>query len=50
VEPPFDFLIATTNQKQVAMTEEGKARRFDQGGARGKGNTIIFAAIKVKKM
>jgi hypothetical protein len=31
------------------MTEERKAR-FDRGGARGKGNTIVFAAIKVNSL
>jgi hypothetical protein len=31
----------------MVVTEEEKARRFEWGGAQGKGDTIVFAAIKV---
>jgi hypothetical protein len=48
--PPFNVLKATTKQKYTFVMEEGKARRFDQGRAQGKSDTIIFAAITVKKM
>jgi hypothetical protein len=38
---------ATTNQKHAGETEEWKARRFDQGGAWGKRDSIVWGAIEL---
>jgi hypothetical protein len=37
---------ARTNQKQVGMMEERKARRFDRGKAWGKPDSIILVVKK----
>jgi hypothetical protein len=45
--PPIDVFDSTTNQKHGGVTEEVQGKRFNGGGARGNGNTIILGAIEL---
>jgi hypothetical protein len=45
--PPINISNATTNQKHAGVMRERKARKFDQGGAWGKHDSIIFGAIEL---
>jgi hypothetical protein len=45
--PPIDVFDSTTNQKHMGVMEEVQGKRFNGGGARGNGNTIVLWAIKL---
>jgi hypothetical protein len=40
------FFDSTTNQKHVGVREEVQGKRFDGGGAQGKGNAIVLGVIE----
>jgi hypothetical protein len=43
----IDVSNATTNQKHMGVTEERQARRFNQGGAWGKCDSIVLGVVEL---
>ncbi len=45
--PLFDDYLCINQPKQAVIMEKGKERRFDQGGAWGERDSIVFGGNRV---